>query len=240
MCNEYQLRVRRGDYDWQFSELNVPINWADAEPNRPLDRPFKPTNRATMIRAVDPADPMAGVEGLEARWWLVPFFHKGPLSAWKAMCTNARLETVDTTAAFREPYKRRRALIPFSSFIEYDEPPGWKKGEPKRRWEISWAPAHERDRVRFFAGLWDTAHPADHDGPLTSFTFVTGPPGPLFSTPQADTGKPLHSRQTRVLTLQQGMDWLKLDGGGKALLEDPEPHGDFVLKPRPRELEATD
>ncbi len=32
MCNEYQLRVRRGDFDWQFSELNVPIRWADAEP----------------------------------------------------------------------------------------------------------------------------------------------------------------------------------------------------------------
>lgn len=53
MCNEYQLRVRRGDYDWQFSEINVPIHWTDAEPNRPLDRPFKPTNRATMIRDVD-------------------------------------------------------------------------------------------------------------------------------------------------------------------------------------------
>lgn len=78
MCNEYHLRVRRGEYDWQVSELNVPINWIDAEPNRPLDRPFKPTNRATMIRAIDPADPKARVEGLEARWWMAPFFHKGP------------------------------------------------------------------------------------------------------------------------------------------------------------------
>jgi putative SOS response-associated peptidase YedK len=47
---------------------------------------------------------------------------------WKAMCTNARLETVDTTAAYRDAYKRRRALIPITSFIEYDKPPGWAKG----------------------------------------------------------------------------------------------------------------
>ena len=67
MCNEYHLRVKRGDYDWQFSEIHVPIRWLDGEANRPLGRAFKPTNRATMIRAVDPADPMAGVEGLEAR-----------------------------------------------------------------------------------------------------------------------------------------------------------------------------
>ncbi|MBR7619978.1 hypothetical protein JKL49_11310 [Phenylobacterium sp. 20VBR1] len=68
MCNEYQFRVRRGEYDWQFSQIHVPINWTDAELNRPCDRLFKPTNRATMVRAIDPADPMAGVEGLEARW----------------------------------------------------------------------------------------------------------------------------------------------------------------------------
>jgi len=97
--------------------------------------------------------------GSEQRWWLVPFFHKGKVGNWKAMCTNARLETFHTTSAFREPYKRRRTLIPVTSFIEYDEPPGWKKGDPKRRWEISWEPRNEHDRVRYFAGLWDTAHP---------------------------------------------------------------------------------
>ncbi|THD54553.1 SOS response-associated peptidase family protein [Phenylobacterium sp.] len=238
MCNEYRLRVSRGDYDSVFAELGIPFAWADAEPNRPVERSFRPSNRATMIRAVDPTDPSAGLEGMERRWWMVPFFHKGPVSAWKAMCTNARLETVDTTAAFREPYKRRRALIPLTGFIEYDEPPEWKKGDAKRRWEISWTPRDEADRVRYFAGLWDVAHPSDHEGPLESFTFVTGAPGTAFSTPMVDTGKPLHHRQARVLTLAQGLEWLRLDGSGKALLEDPETEGGFVLSERPREAEA--
>jgi len=238
MCNEYQHRVKRGEYWDQFSELKIPFAWADAEPNRPLDRPFRPTNRAPMIRALDPAEPLAGLEGVERRWWLTPFFHKGRLSDWKAMCTNARLETVDTTPAFREPYRRRRCLVPLTSFIEYDEPPGWKKGEPKRRWEVSWTPRGPGDRVRYFAGLWDTSHPSDIDGPLESFAFVTGPPGRVFSAPTADTGKPLHTRQARVLTLEQGLEWLRLNGPGKALLQDPEPVGGFVLTQRPRELEA--
>jgi putative SOS response-associated peptidase YedK len=236
MCNEYQLRLK---FDASvIRHEKVPITWAEGTAsNRPLDRPFRPTNRAPMLRAVDALAPAAGLEALECRWWMVPFFHKGPVSAWKAMCTNARLETVDTTAAFREPYKRRRALIPLTSFIEYDEPPGWKKGDPKRRWEISWTPRDEADRVRYFAGLWDTAHPSDHEGPLESFTFVTGPPGAAFSAPRPDTGKPLHHRQARVLTFDQGMDWLRLDGPGKALLEDPETEGGFVITARPREME---
>jgi putative SOS response-associated peptidase YedK len=48
----------------------------------------------------------------------------------------------------------------------------------------------------------------------------------------------LHHRQARVLTLEQGLEWLRLDGSGKALLEDPEPVGGFVMHERPRDLEA--
>ena len=229
MCNEYQQRVKRGLYDDAFSQINVPLTWTDPEPNRPPDRPLKPTNRAPMIRALDPANPAAGLEGVERRWWMVPFFHKGPVSGWKAMCTNARLETVDTTAAFRDAYKRRRALIPVSSFIEYDEPPGWKKGQPKRRWEVTWDAADPLDGVRFFAGLWDRANPADHEGHLESFAFVTGPPG-------ADVGA-VHDRQPALLTLEQGMEWLRLDGPGKAALVTETPAGTYRLTERPREAE---
>jgi len=235
MCNEYQLRLPFEPGRW--SEIRIPVRFGEARANRPLNQAFRPTDRAPMLRAVDPMDPAAGLEAVERRWWLVPYFHKGPVSAWKAMCTNARLETIDTTAAFREPYRRRRALIPLTSMIEYDTPPGWKKGEVKRRWEISWTPRDEADRVRYFAGLWDTARPADHEGALESFTIVTGAPGAAFSAPRPDTGKPLHSRQARVLTFDEGMEWLRLDGPGKAMLDEPETEGGFVITERPREME---
>src|ERR1700761_7701647 len=46
------------------------------------------------------------------RWGLVPFFADS-LAQWKGFSTvNARAETITTTAAWREPFKRRRCLIP--------------------------------------------------------------------------------------------------------------------------------
>lgn len=226
MCNEYQSRVTRGLLRDEFRQLKIPFDWADAEPNRPLNRPIKPTNRATIIRPLDPADPMAGVEGLDIRWWLVPFFHRKPLKDWRAICTNARLETVDTAGTFRDAYKRRRCLVPLTSFIEYSEPPGWKKGQPKTRWEIGWP----QGGVRYFAGLWERSNPADHPDGLESFAFVTGPAGPDVAA--------IHDRQPPVLTLDQGLEWLRLDGPGRALLETPPAPGTYTLAERPRELEV--
>jgi putative SOS response-associated peptidase YedK len=228
MCNEYQQRVKRGEYADAFSQLQVPFHWADPEPNRTPDDPVRPTNRAAMIRPVDPANPRGGLVGVERRWWLVPFFHKGPVSGWKSMCTNARIETVDTTPAFRDAYRHRRALIPTSSFIEYDEPPGWRKGQPKRRWEVTWQPADQLDRVRYFAGIWDRATPSDIEGPLESFAFITGPPGP-------DVAK-AHDRQPVLMTLEQGLTWLDLDGPGKSALVTETPAGTYQLTERPRDL----
>lgn len=124
-----------------------------------------------------------------------------------------------------------------TDFIESDTPPDWKAKQPKRRWSITWTPQDEADRVRYFAGIWDRWEPPGQE-PVESFAFVTGPPGQAFSAPQPDTGKPLHARQAGVLTFDQGMEWLQLDGPGKAILSDPEPIGGFVLTPRPRELET--
>ncbi|HEX4199759.1 MAG TPA: SOS response-associated peptidase family protein [Caulobacteraceae bacterium] len=147
------------------------------------------------------------------------------------MCTNARIETIDTAAAFRDPYRTRRALIPITSFIEYDDPPGWKKGQPKRRWEVSWEPKDEFDRVRYLAGLWDRAAPADLAEPLESFTFVTGPPGPDIAA--------IHDREPAVLTFDEGLEWLRLDGPGKAALVTETPAGAYRLAERRRELDLT-
>ena len=226
MCNEYQLKLNRGASDVTFREIKIPFAWADAEPNRDLADPYRPTNRAPMIRPVDPANPMAGLEGVERRWWLIPHFHRGPVSAWKSMCTNARIETVDTAPTFREAYRKRRALIPLTSFIEYDAPPGWKKGQPKRRWEITWEPQGPLDQVRFFAGIWDESRPDDMDGPVESFAFITGPNGPDVAA--------IHDRQPVVLTLEQGLEWLTRDGQGKAGLQTDRPVGTYQLKESPR------
>ncbi|MCA3758378.1 MAG: SOS response-associated peptidase family protein, partial [Phenylobacterium sp.] len=108
------MRVRRADYDAAFQGAGLEILWLDAEPNRPPDRPFRPTDRAPILRQ----GAGGGLEGLEARWWLVPGFYRGPLSDWKAMCTNARIETAATTASFRDAVRTGRCLAPVTAVFE--------------------------------------------------------------------------------------------------------------------------
>jgi putative SOS response-associated peptidase YedK len=221
VCNEYQLRVRRADYDAAFRGTGLDILWLDAEPNRPPDMPFRPTDRAPILRRAAPGD---GVEGLQARWWLVPAFHRGPLSGWKAMCTNARIETVASAPSFREAFRSGRCLAPVTSVFEYDAPPGWRRGQLKRRWEIQWPPDAISGPVRFMAGLWARSSPADIPEGLDSFAVITRPAG-------ADMAR-IHDRQPVLMTLSEGLAWL--DRGGLDTLPPPGPEGSLQLREAPR------
>lgn len=52
----------------------------------------------------------------DGRWWLVPHWAK---EMPKATMFNARIETVDTSPAFRDAFKMRRCLIPADGFYEW-------------------------------------------------------------------------------------------------------------------------
>lgn len=215
MCNAYGLTQPIGRLVEDFKGL-LPFVFDEGRiPNLEPRDLFRPTNSAPIMRPLDPADPGAGVELVELRWWLVPFFHKGPLKAWKAMCTNAKAETIDRTPTFREPYRRRRCLVPASHFFEWKANPEYPKGK-KVRLRVT-APGRD---LFYFAGLWDRAHPADVEGPLESFTLATCPPGPDI--------QPYHHRQPVILDAAAGAQWLAPDGPGKALLT-PSPAGTLAV-----------
>src|SRR5512147_2810517 len=55
------------------------------------------------------------------QWWLLPHWSKEPRI--KHSTFNARIETVGSLASFREPFKRRRCLIPASGWYEWQELP---------------------------------------------------------------------------------------------------------------------
>ncbi|MFM8820520.1 MAG: SOS response-associated peptidase [Phenylobacterium sp.] len=220
MCNEYQLRVRRADYDAAFRAVGADVLWLDPEPNRPLDSAFRPTDRAPILRR----SPEGRIEGLEARWWLVPAFHRGPVSGWKAMCTNARMETAATAPSFRESVRSGRCLAPVTAIFEYDVPPGWRRGQPKRRWEVSWPPDTASGPVRFLAGLYARSRPVDMPEGLDSFAIITRPAGPDMSR--------IHDRQPVILTRDEGLAWL--DRGDLEALPPPGPSGALILREAPR------
>ncbi len=57
------------------------------------------------------------------RWGLIPRFAQGAAGSWSTI--NARVETMRTTAAYREPWRKgQRCLILASAFYEWQEVPG--------------------------------------------------------------------------------------------------------------------
>ena len=63
----------------------------------------------------------AGDDGIhklrEGRWWLVPWWAKEVPK--KTPMFNARMETVDTSGAFKDAFKSKRCLIPADGFYEW-------------------------------------------------------------------------------------------------------------------------
>jgi putative SOS response-associated peptidase YedK len=189
MCNRYGYLAPISRLADEFSEIRVPLRFeGGAIPNVEPREHIRSTDPAPIIRALDRDDPTAGVELVDARWWLVPWFHKGPV---KAMCTKARAETIATTAAFKEAFKRRRCLVPATHFFEWTG----EKGS-KQTWKFTKAGSD----LFCFPGLWDVAHTAD--GRIESFTILTTAPGPDCA--------PYHIRQPVILERDQWATWLDL------------------------------
>jgi putative SOS response-associated peptidase YedK len=77
MCNRYGYLAPVSRLADEFSQVRIPLVFKDgAIPNVPPREHIRPTNHAPIIRPLDRDDPGAGVELVDARWWLVPFFHK--------------------------------------------------------------------------------------------------------------------------------------------------------------------
>jgi putative SOS response-associated peptidase YedK len=138
------------------------------------------------------------------RWGLVPFWAGKP-GQKLPLVINARVESVDAKAMFRDALARRRCLVPADGFYE------WKKlGKHKQPMYI-----HPADHRFFaFAGLWARAR--TEAGELHSFTIITGPPNELVA--------PIHDRMPVVLDRGVWSAWLdpSLDrDGARALLAVP-------------------
>ena len=200
MCNRYGYLAPVSRLLEEFSEVRLPLVFAEgAVPNLEPQEHIRPTDTAPIIRPIDPADPGGGLELVQARWWLIPFFHKKGIKDWKPMCTNARAETVATTATYREPYRRRRCLVPATHFFEWTGAKG-----KKTMWRFS----RTAGDIFCFPGLWERAHTTD--GVVESFTLLTCAPGVDCS--------PYHSRQPVILEPHQWSAWLDLEADPAALL----------------------
>ena len=99
-----------------------------------------PQNHVPVIRA----DADGVLELTDMQWWLLPYWSKEARIKYSTF--NARIETVASSASFREPFKRRRCLIPARGWYEWQDLPGGKQ---------PWFFHAADNSLLAFAGLWD-------------------------------------------------------------------------------------
>ncbi len=127
MCGRY---VRKGDKQKISEAFRAEPNPAEL-PMPGADYNVAPTTYQPIIRQ---SRETGEREMVLARWGLVPFFTK-ELSDIKGLSTiNARAETITKAPTWREPFKKRRCIVPASAFYEWvrpesrpDDCPAWSR-----------------------------------------------------------------------------------------------------------------
>ena len=107
----------RGNQHYSWAELHDLYDLS-ATPARNLQSNYNlaPTQDADIL--------VPGENGLElrrARFGLVPFWAKEINPKYSMF--NAKAEEIEAKPAFREPFKQRRCLVPFSGYYEWKGPP---------------------------------------------------------------------------------------------------------------------
>ena len=112
MCGRY---VRRSDKQKLAEHFRAQPTPADL-PMPDADYNVAPTTHQPIIRQ---SRETGERELVLARWGLVPFFTKD-LNHVKGLATiNTRSETITKAPTWREPFKKRRCLVPASAFFEW-------------------------------------------------------------------------------------------------------------------------
>ncbi|HVJ05553.1 MAG TPA: SOS response-associated peptidase [Candidatus Saccharimonadales bacterium] len=135
MCGRFRIAQKKEILEAEFeAEVNDDLEWVpryNAAPGQDV----------AVVRQ-DKERPIRKLS--QMRWGLIPSWTNDPRIGFKTI--NARAETVATVAAFREPFRLRRCLIPADGFYE------WKR-EGKAKLPFCFTLTD--GGVFAFAGLWD-------------------------------------------------------------------------------------
>jgi putative SOS response-associated peptidase YedK len=96
----------------------------------------------------------------DKRWWLTPYWSKEVSTRYSMF--NAKSETLESSRAYREPFRRRRCVVPVSGFYEWV-----KEGDRKLPYYIR--PSGNDGLL--LAGIWDRWRGADEV--VESFAVIT-------------------------------------------------------------------
>lgn len=154
-----------------------------------------PTETIAVLRLNEAGEP----ELVPMRWWLTPFWTKAPSTKYAMF--NARSETAAKSPAFREPYKKRRCVVPVSGFYEWARHKMADQSIQKLPYLIK---PHE-DHGLLLGGLWDRWRDAETEEVLESFTVLTVPASPAMEL--------VHKRQPLMLSVETARAWMDPENG---------------------------
>jgi len=139
MCGRFSIT---GDLDFYVEYFGV-----DDVVTDPLEKSWNvaPTDSVYVVAEKDGERQLGSM-----RWGLIPHWAKDT----KSLHINARAETVDTTAAFRDSFATKRCLIPADGFYEWEPP---ERGRTPH-WVFR-ADGHPM----VFAGIWASRIDPDTD-----------------------------------------------------------------------------
>ncbi len=152
MCGRYIL-AQQAKAEKAFGVKR--LRWNDM-----LSYNVPPSTQCPVVRTSD-----GEREGVMMRWGLVPFFLKGENPKFATM--NARVETMETSPAFRDAWKRgQRCIVPAVGFYEWQVLPDGRK-QP-------WFIGLKDQEVMGMAALWERSVKSDGTV-IESFAIITVP-----------------------------------------------------------------
>lgn len=153
----------------------------------------------TTFQPVIVEDRETGQREIRAMYWgLIPYWAEDPKKLGVSTI-NAKAESLLKKPIWREPFERRRCLVPADGFYE------WQKFSAKTK--QPWAIALRGDEPLAFAGLWDRWKSADHKTVLESFAIIT--------TEANELTQPMHERMPVILLPRDYERWLQRDDAGR-------------------------
>jgi putative SOS response-associated peptidase YedK len=207
MCGRYTYKLT-----WQQIVALYRLTLPDEAPKDRAGHPLGPNYNVAPTHVMPIIRPAGnGRELVMAGWGLIPFWMKPQNLARSAYNTfNARAEGIQTASSYREPFKKRRCLVPATGWYEWQQ----LDAKTKQPWHF------QPKAVPFaFGGVYDVWN-ADGKSNITSFSIVT--------TEAAPSTAEYHKRMPLVLEESQFEDWMR----------GPPDEAAGMMKPYAGEMEA--
>lgn len=148
------------------------------------------------------------------RWGLVPSFAESPVFSYSTI--NARAETLLSKPAFREPFRKRRCLVPVNSYYE------WQALDPKGKKKVIWAIGLKSEEPFALGGIWERWVSKDKQTVLESYSIITVEPNEMLAF--------MHDRMPLIIDPRYSSRWLESGDPQRPPVDLLRPYDDELMK----------